>query len=138
MSHATAAVTARAAAVAAVIFISLAAPMSAQQAAAPAPSQSAQATVDPGMSKAQVIERFGKPAIERSRGTFTYLFYSNGMEKNVGMSDVVVLDGDKVIDAVLRSPRRAYSGTSSSPKAISPQEAAKGKPTGPVTVPPTE
>lgn len=125
--------------IAAVIFMSLAAPLSAQQAAAPVSPQSAQATVDPGMSKAQVIERFGKPAIERARGTFTYLFYSNGMEKAVGMSDVVVLEGDKVVDAVLRSPRRTYSGTSSSPKALSPQEAAKAKPTsGTVAVPPSE
>jgi outer membrane protein assembly factor BamE (lipoprotein component of BamABCDE complex) len=84
--------------------------------------------VDPGMSKAQVIAKLGKPASERTRGEFTYLFYSNGMEKQVGMSDIVTLQNDKVVDAVFRSPRRTYSGTSSSPRAIPAKEAAKTKP----------
>ena len=100
-------------------------PAAPTRAAAPA----AQNSIDPGMSRAQVVERFGKPASEHSRGEFMYLFYSNGVEKSVGMSDLVVLQGDKVVDAVLRSARRTYSGTSSSPKAISAKEAAKGKPT---------
>ena len=95
-------------------------------AGAQAPAQPA--TIDAGMTKAQVIERFGKAAAERSRGEFTFLFYSNGMEKQVGMSDVVIMQSDHVVDAVLRSPRRAYSGTSSSPKAISGQDARKQAP----------
>jgi outer membrane protein assembly factor BamE (lipoprotein component of BamABCDE complex) len=85
-------------------------------------------TIDPGMTKAQVVERLGKPGIERSRGTFTYLFYSNGIERRVGMNDIVVLDGDKVIDAIFRSPRRSYSGTSSSPVARTAQQAARENP----------
>ncbi len=95
--------------------------------------QSAQATPDPaaidsGMTKAQVTERFGKAAAERSRGEFTFLFYGNGLEKQVGMSDVVILQSDRVVDAVLRSPLRTYSGSSSSPKAISGQDARKKAP----------
>jgi len=34
------------------------------------------------------------------------------------MSDLVVLDSDKVVDAVFRSSARRYSGTSSSPKML--------------------
>jgi hypothetical protein len=94
-----------------------------------APPTATAASIDSGMTKAQVIERFGRPAGESSRGTYTYLFYSNGMERAVGMSDLVILNEDRVVDAVLRSPRRTYSGRSSSPKAISAQEAARGKPT---------
>jgi outer membrane protein assembly factor BamE (lipoprotein component of BamABCDE complex) len=90
-------------------------------------STAATAAIDPGMSKAQVVAKLGKPASERTRGEFTYLFYSNGMEKQVGMADIVTLQSDKVIDAVFRSPRRTYTGTSSSPRAIPAQEAAKRK-----------
>lgn len=93
-----------------------------------APAKSAQMSIDPGMSKAQVVERFGKPASERTRGEFTYLYYGNGMEKTVGMSDLVVLQADKVVDALLRSPRRAYTGSSSSPRAIPAKEAARTRP----------
>ena len=84
--------------------------------------------IDPGMSKAQVIALFGKPASDRARGDVTYLLFANGMEKEVGMSDLVVLEGDKVVDAVLRAPNRTFSGTSSSPRAIPATEAAKTKP----------
>ncbi len=94
----------------------------------------AAASIDPGMTKAQVTERFGKPASERSRGEYTYLFYSNGMEKKVGMSDIVTLQNDHVIDAVLRSPKRSYSGNSTSPKAISSKDAAHAKGTPPLKV----
>ena len=75
------------------------------------------------MTKAQVVERFGKPAKESKRGDFTYLFFSNGREKQVGTADIVILEADKVIDAVLRSPRRTYTGKSSSPRALNSKEA---------------
>jgi outer membrane protein assembly factor BamE (lipoprotein component of BamABCDE complex) len=94
----------------------------------PAMAQAAPASIDPGMSKAQVIERFGKPASERSRGEYTYLFFANGMEKQVGMSDIVILQSDKVVDAVLRSPKHAYTGTSSSPRARTSKEAKQANP----------
>jgi hypothetical protein len=81
------------------------------------------ASIDSGMTRAQVIERFGKPSTESKRGPFTYLFFSNGREKQVGTADIVILEADKVIDAVLRSPRRTYSGKSSSPRALNSKEA---------------
>jgi hypothetical protein len=80
-------------------------------------------SIDSGMTKAQVVEKFGKPASERTRGEFTYLFFSNGREKQVGTADIVILQADRVVDAVLRSPRRTYSGKSSSPRALNSKEA---------------
>lgn len=92
-------------------------------------SVAAQHVVDPGMSKAQVVARLGKPAVERSAGTSTYLFYSNGIQRTVGMNDIVVLEGDKVVDAIFRSRARSYSGKSSSPAALSAATARKMVPT---------
>ena len=78
-------------------------------------AQTAGGTIDPGMTKAQVVENLGAPASERVAGKFTYLFYKNGCEKECGMSDLVVLKDDAVVDAVFRAGVRKYTGTSSSP-----------------------
>ena len=80
-------------------------------------------SIDPGMTKDQVIAKLGKPASEHSNGTSTYLYYSNGQEKTVGMSDMVALDDGKVVDAVFRSKDRHYTGKSSSPKPVSRDDA---------------
>lgn len=88
--------------------------------------------IDPGMTRAQVVERFGAPFLTKAgRDSVTYLFYSNGREARVGMHDLVVLRGDVVVDAILRSPRRRFTGTSSSPVALSAQAAARSRPTTP-------
>ena len=106
-----------------------------------AASASAQAkipSIDPGMTRAQVVERLGEPLSARSFESFTYLLYKNGCEKKCGMNDLVVLDSGKVVDAVFRSPLRKYTGTSSSPRAIPIKEAEKDAPkpaaTKPLTV----
>ncbi len=94
--------------------------------AAVAPAAGAQvtpATVDPGMTKAQVVERLGAPAAERSRGNYTYLFYENGCERECGMTDLVTLESDTVVDAIFRAPHRTYAGISSSPVATTPSGA---------------
>jgi hypothetical protein len=93
---------------------------------------SAQAVVDPGMPKAQVIARLGAPSLERTTGDATYLFYRNGCERTCGMNDVVILDKGAVVDAVFRSSKRRYSGTSSSPRMIPAAEARKAKATSPM------
>lgn len=85
-------------------------------------------SIDPGMSQAQVVERLGDPTLSRSSGDFTYLFYKNGCVKSCGMDDVVILRKDSVVDAMFRSPERAYSGKSSSPKAIPADVAARTRP----------
>lgn len=77
-------------------------------------------TIDPGMSRAQVIERLGKPATIRTYQGSTYLLYPNKCGKKCGMQDLVILDHDVVVDAVFRSPDRHYTGTSSSPVSTLP------------------
>jgi len=80
-----------------------------------AASLGAQTVINPGMTRADVVTALGKPLAERTSGTQTFLFYKNGVEKRVGMNDLVVLESDKVVDAVFRAPSRTYSGKSSSP-----------------------
>jgi hypothetical protein len=101
----------------------------------------AQSVIDPGMAKDAVVQRLGAPAIARTSGDATYLFYKNGCERTCGMNDVVVLNKGVVVDAVFRSAKRRYSGTSSSPRMIPAAEAIRAKPTvappapdGPVTI----
>jgi hypothetical protein len=87
-------------------------------------------SIDPGMSQAQVVERLGDPTLSRSSGDFTYLFYKNGCVKSCGVDDVIILHKDSVVDAVLRSPERTYTGRSSSPKAIPADVASRTRPGG--------
>lgn len=95
----------------------------------------AQAVIDPGMPRAQVLARLGTPAVERTTGDATYLFYQNECHRTCGMSDVVLLDKGIVVDAVFRSTRRRFSGSSSSPRAIPASEAIRGTPTSPPGAP---
>jgi hypothetical protein len=83
-------------------------------------------SIDPGMTKSQVVERLGPPHTERSSGPYTYLFYQNGVEYEAGMSDLVILQNDSVVDAIFRSGRE-YTGKSSSPQGVAPANSA---PTG--------
>jgi len=99
-------------------------------------AQTSVASIDPGMTRAQVVAKLGEPLSSRSFESFTYLLYKNGCEKKCGMNDLVVLDSGKVIDAVFRSPDRKYTGTSSSPRMVTMKEAAATKaPSAPVKVP---
>ncbi len=75
-------------------------------------------TIDPGMTQAQVVAKLGEPMSTRTYDGHTYLIYKNGCERSCGMSDLVVLDSGKVVDAIFRSNARRYSGTSSSPRMI--------------------
>ena len=81
-------------------------------------------SIDPGMTKSQVIERLGAPAAERSSGAYTYLFYQNGRERTAGMSDLVILQNGAVVDAIFRSAAREYTGSSSSPDGVMPENSA--------------
>ncbi len=93
--------------------------------AAPVAAQTP-ATIDPGMTLAQVVAKLGEPLSARTYQGHTYLLYKNGCERKCGMNDLVVLDSDKVIDAVFRSHARQYSGTSSSPRMIPAADAKRG------------
>ena len=87
-------------------------------------------TIDPGMSREQVVAKLGEPLSVRMREGHTYLFYKNGCEKTCGMNDLVVLDSGKVVDAIFRATGRKYSGTSSSPRMIGEVEAKRGTGSG--------
>jgi len=98
-------------------------------------AQSGTKSVSPGMSRAKVVAALGAPSTERTVGEFKYLFYTNACGKRCGMNDLVILRRDSVVDAIFRSNTRHYTGTSSSPMAISEKEAAerggaKQSPTG--------
>lgn len=88
--------------------------------ASPLAAQDAGVVIDPGMTRAEVVERLGKPLNERKSGDHTYLFYRNGCEKSCGMNDLVVLEDGKVSDAIFRAAGRHYSGNSSSPTGVKP------------------
>ncbi|HEX7981580.1 MAG TPA: hypothetical protein VF461_23410 [Gemmatimonadaceae bacterium] len=82
-------------------------------------------SVSPGMSRAKVVAALGAPSTERTVGEFQYLFFANACGKRCGMNDLVILRRDSVVDAIFRSNARHYTGTSSSPMAISEKEAAE-------------
>ena len=79
--------------------------------AAPAGASS----IKPGMTVDQVEAAWGKPAVQRTVGTRTYLFYKNDCLKRCGTFDVVFFDGGQVVDAIVRASYHTYDGTSSSP-----------------------
>jgi hypothetical protein len=88
-------------------------------------AQSRTNSVSPGMSRARVVAALGAPSTERTVGEFQYLFFANACGKRCGMNDLVILRRDSVVDAIFRSNTRRYTGTSSSPMAISEKEAAE-------------
>jgi hypothetical protein len=87
-------------------------------------------TVAPGMTRVQVIATWGVPVAERTAGPRTYLYFRNGCEVSCGTFDVVFLENDQVVDAIVRGPGHTYSGVSSSPTARTPQEARPGAKSG--------
>jgi hypothetical protein len=96
-------------------------------------------TIDPGMTREQVVAKLGQPLSARTYESFTYLLYKNGCEKKCGMNDLVVLDSGKVVDAVFRLSSRHYSGTSSSPRMLTSdaaKPAADAQPVAPPAKPP--
>lgn len=95
-------------------------------AASPLIAQDGAVVIDPGMTRAEVVERLGKPLNERKTGAHTYLFYRNGCERTCGMNDLVLLDDGKVSDAIFRSAGRHYSGASSSPNGVKPARSEGG------------
>jgi hypothetical protein len=94
-------------------------------------SQEGPRTVSPGMTRAQVVAALGQPAIQRTARDDTYMFYPNSCGRACGMNDLVVLQGDSVVDAIFRSPERHYTGTSSSPAPVPPKAAESARPSVP-------
>ena len=79
-------------------------------AAAPVGAQSDHRTVDAGMHRSEVVERFGLPAAEHVAGSLSFLFYEADCQRPCDAEDVVVLEDDAVVDALLLPPYRVYSG----------------------------
>ncbi len=77
-------------------------------------------TVGPGMTEAEVVAMWGAPVARSRIGAMAYLYFPNGCEKSCGTMDVVFLENDRVVDAVLRWPGHGYSGQSSSPPGTTP------------------
>lgn len=74
--------------------------------AAPAAGQ----TIAQGMTPAEVRAEFGSPARARDAGAWTYWYYNNGCPNRCGSDDVVFFQNERVVAAVLRTPRRAWRG----------------------------
>jgi hypothetical protein len=89
--------------------------------ATPLRAQDTEQTIDPGMTRDQVVEHLGKPLNERKTGNGWFMFYGNGCERTCGMNDLVILEDGKVVDAIFRSPSRHYSAASSSPTGVRPE-----------------
>jgi len=72
-------------------------------------------TVAPGMTRDQVIAIWGIPVAERTADARAYLYFRNGCEVSCGTFDVVFLENDQVVDAIVRGEGHTYAGVSSSP-----------------------
>ena len=92
--------------------------------AAPLRAQDAEQTIDPGMTRDEVVAHLGKPLNERKTGNAWFMFYRNGCERTCGMNDLVILEDGKVVDAIFRAPSRHYSAASSSPTGVRPEPTA--------------
>ncbi|NIR46179.1 MAG: outer membrane protein assembly factor BamE [Gemmatimonadetes bacterium] len=83
-------------------------------------------TIRPGMTFDEVKSVFGEPAGVRNFDNHTFYFYQNGVEREYGTADIVFFMDGQVVDAVLRSSRRAYAGESSSPMGTEPRPTPGG------------
>ncbi|HEY6059615.1 MAG TPA: hypothetical protein VIV10_03435 [Gemmatimonadales bacterium] len=77
-------------------------------------------TIAPGMTQQDVASVWGRASAVRHAGEYTYLHYPNGCELTCGTDDVVILQNDKVVDAIVRWRGHGYSGESSSPPGKTP------------------
>lgn len=100
-------------------------------AAGPLRAQDTTYAVRPGMTEADVRQRWGDPVTVRRINDWTYLFYENGMERELGYYDTVFLQGGQVVDAIVRMPGRTYLGTSSSPEGRLPEFTPPNRPAVP-------
>ena len=67
------------------------------------------------MTREQVVEAWGEPAVERGAENWLYMHYRNGCEVTCGTDDIVFLQDGQVVDAIVRWQGHTYSGVSSSP-----------------------
>jgi len=84
--------------------------------------------IRPGMSEADVRTRWGEPIAVRHASDWTFLFYTNGEEREVGWYDVVFLQGNQVVNAIVRAPGHTYLGQSTSPPGTIPARTMPARP----------
>ena len=89
------------------------------------------AVIKPGQSEADVRTAWGEPLTVRKAGEYSYMFYTNGCLKTCGTYDVVILEKDQVVDAIVRAQGRSYEGVSSSPPERKPEPTGVVAPTAP-------
>jgi hypothetical protein len=85
-----------------------------------AAAQAKPVSIDPGMTKEQVLARLGNPSEETHSGSFTYLLYNSDCGAKCRQDDLVVLERGVVTDAVFQSGKRTYTGHSEQPSALQP------------------
>ena len=85
-----------------------------------ATAQTKPVSIDPGMTKEQVLARLGNPSEESHSGSFTYLLYNSDCGAKCRQDDLVVLERGEVTDAVFQSGKRTYTGQSEEPPALQP------------------
>jgi hypothetical protein len=85
-----------------------------------AAAQTKPVSIDPGMTKEQVLARLGNPSEESHSGSFTYLLYNSDCGARCRQDDLVVLERGVVTDAVFQSGKRTYTGQSAQPSALQP------------------
>lgn len=83
--------------------------------ASEARAQDTTSAVRPGMTEADVLNRWGEPVAVRRVNDWTYLFFRNNFERHWGYYDTVFLQNGQVVDAIVRAPEHVYLGPSSSP-----------------------
>jgi hypothetical protein len=83
-----------------------------------AAAQTKPVSIDPGMTKEQVLARLGNPSEESHSGSFTYLLYNSDCGAKCRQDDLVVLERGVVTDAVFQSGKRTYTGQSEQPSAL--------------------
>jgi hypothetical protein len=86
-----------------------------------APRSLSAQSIKPGQSEADVRAAWGEPLTVRKIGDYSYMFYTNGCLKTCGTYDVVILEKDQVVDAIVRAQGRSYEGVSSSPPDRKPE-----------------
>ncbi len=83
-------------------------------------------TVNPGMTRDEVVALWGVPIAERVRGGDGYLYFRNGCERSCGTFDAVFLENGQVVDAIVRGTGHTYTGNSSSPMGRKPEATLPG------------
>jgi hypothetical protein len=88
---------------------------------APSATSAPSGMLRPGMTQQDVVAAWGEPTLSKRNGDWTFLFYRNFNERQVGWMDVVFLQSGQVVDCIARGDGHQYAGQSSSPAGRAPE-----------------